>query len=448
MSKARSHVFPRHTKAVLPTVARGEGAYLFDTAGKQYLDACGGAAVSCLGHSAIPVLEAAKGQLDKIAWAHTSFFTSEPAERLADKLIARAPAGIDRVYFVSGGSEAIEAAIKLARQYHMERGEGSRAHVIARWQSYHGNTLGALATGGNRWRRTQFEPLLTDAMSHIDPCHYWRWGEPGETPEVYGQRVANQLEARILELGPETVAAFVAEPVVGATMGAVPAVEGYFKRIREICDQYGVLLILDEVMCGMGRTGRWFACEDDNIAPDIVCIAKGLGAGIQPIGAMLCSGEIYDAIEGGSGFFQHGHTYLGHPAACAAGAAVLDEVDERDLLANVRTQGAALQEALEARLGQHPHVGDIRGRGLFRGVEIVADRETKATFDPKLGIAAKLKKRAFADGLMVYPMAGTIDGQHGDHVLIAPPFIIDESHIGELTDKLSASLDAVLAEVT
>ncbi len=447
MSSTSSHVFPRHTKAVLPTVAGGDGAYLVDTDGKRYLDACGGAAVSCLGHSATPVLEAAKAQLDKIAWAHTSFFTSEPAERLADKLIDRAPAGIDRVYFVSGGSEAVEAAIKLARQYHMERGEGSRAHVIARWQSYHGNTLGALAAGGNRWRRTQFEPLLTDAMSHIDPCHYWRWAEPGETPEAYGQRVANQLEERILELGPETVAAFVAEPVVGATMGAVPAVEGYFKRIREICDRYGVLLILDEVMCGMGRTGRWFACEDDGIAPDIVCIAKGLGAGIQPIGAMLCTGEIYAAIEGGSGFFQHGHTYLGHPAACAAGAAVLDEVDGRDLLMNVRTQGEALQQALEARLGQHPHIGDIRGRGLFRGVEIVADRETKATFDPALGIAAKLKKRAFADGLMVYPMSGTIDGQHGDHVLIAPPFIIDESHIGEITDKLSASLDAVLSEV-
>ncbi|MEO1494055.1 MAG: aspartate aminotransferase family protein [Pseudomonadota bacterium] len=441
-----SHVFPRHCHAALPTVATGEGPYLIDTDGKRYLDACGGAAVSCLGHSPTPVLEAAKTQLDQIAWAHSSFFTSEPAERLADMLIERAPEGIDRVYFVSGGSEAVEAAIKLARQYHMERGEGQRSRIIARWQSYHGNTLGALAAGGNRWRRAQFEPLLTDAMSHIDPCHYWRWGQPGETPEAYGHRVADQLEARIQELGSDTVAAFIAEPVVGATMGAVPAVPGYFKRIREICDRHGVLLILDEVMCGMGRTGRWFACEDDGISPDMVCIAKGLGAGIQPIGAMLCTGEIYDTIAGGSGFFQHGHTYLGHPAACAAGAAVLNEVDGRDLLTNVREKGEALQQALETRLGQHPHVGDIRGRGLFRGVEIVADRETNAPFNPSLGLAAKLKKRAFADGLMVYPMAGSVDGQHGDHVLIAPPFIIDDDHIAQITDKLSTALESVLTE--
>ncbi len=444
----QSHVFPRHCHAVLPTVQSGDGPYLIDTDGKRYLDACCGAAVSCLGHSPTPVLEAAKAQLDQIAWAHSSFFTSEPAERLADMLIDRAPEGIDRVYFVSGGSEAVEAAIKLARQYQMEKGEGARSHIIARWQSYHGNTLGALAAGGNRWRRTQFEPLLTDAMSHIDACHYWRWGEPGESAEAYGLRMADQLETRIQELGPETVAAFIAEPVVGATLGAVPAVNGYFKRIREICDRHGVVLILDEVMCGMGRTGRWFACEDDGIAPDIVCIAKGLGAGIQPIGAMLCTGEVYDAISSGSGFFQHGHTYLGHPAACAAGAAVLEEVDRRDLLGNVRTQGDSLQHALEARLGQHPHIGDIRGRGLFRGIEIVADRETKATFDPARGIAAKLKKRAFADGLMVYPMSGTIDGRNGDHVLIAPPFIIDETHIAEITDRLSAALDAVLASTT
>ncbi len=441
-----SHVFHRHTKAQLPTVAAGDGPYLIDDSGKRYLDASGGAAVSCLGHSARPVLDAVKAQLDRIAYAHSSFFTSEPAERLADRLIAKAPPGIERVYFLSGGSEAIEAAIKLARQYHMEKGEASRRHVIARWQSYHGNTLGALSAGGNRWRRAQFEPLLSPAMSHVDPVHYWRWGEPGESPEEYGQRIAAQLDERIRELGPETVAAFIAEPVVGATMGAVPAPPGYFKRIREICDEHGVLLILDEVMCGMGRTGTLFASEQEGIAPDIVAVAKGLGAGIQPIGAMLCSGAIYAAIEAGSGFFQHGHTYMGHPTVCAAGIAVLDEIESRDLLANVRAQGEALQAALEARLGQHPHVGDIRGRGLFRGLEIVEDRETKAPFDPKKGIAARLKKRAFGDGLMVYPMSGTVDGQHGDHVLLAPPFIIGEEHVAEITDKLARAIDATLAE--
>jgi adenosylmethionine-8-amino-7-oxononanoate aminotransferase len=439
-----SHVFPRHCKAVLPTAVGGDGPYLIDSTGKRYLDACGGAAVSCLGHSATEVTEAVKAQLDRIPYAHTSFFTSEPAEELADILISKAPEGIERVYFVSGGSEATEAAIKLARQYHMEKGETSRRHVIARWQSYHGNTLGALSAGGNRWRRAQFQPLLVPAMYHIDPCHYWRWGEPGESPEEYGLRVANQLDEKIRELGPETVAAFIAEPVVGATMGAVPAAPGYYKRIREICDQHGVLLILDEVMCGMGRTGYLFACEADGIAPDIVCIAKGLGAGIQPIGAMLCAGEIYATIENGSGFFQHGHTYLGHPAACAAGVAVLNRIPE--LLPNVQAMGEKLQDALTAALGQHPHVGDVRGRGLFRGVELVADKETKEPFAPALGVAAKLKKACFADGLMVYPMAGTIDGQHGDHALIAPPFIIGDAHVEEIVTKFTGALERTLRE--
>ncbi len=444
MSRNQSHVFPRHTKADLPVVAGGDGPYLIDTAGKRYLDGCGGAAVSCLGHSAHEVTEAAKAQLDRIPYAHTSFFTSEPAEHLADMLIERAPQAIDRVYFVSGGSEATEAAIKLARQVFTEKSETSRRHVIARWQSYHGNTLGALSAGGNRWRRAQFEPLLVGAMHHVDACHYYRWGADGESPEEYGQRIANQLDEKIRELGPETVAAFIAEPVVGATMGAVPAVPGYFKRIREICDEHGVLLILDEVMCGMGRTGHIFACEADGITPDIICIAKGLGAGVQPIGAMLCTSEIYDIIEHGSGFFQHGHTYLGHATACAAGVAVMERIP--GLMPNVQDMGKKLQAALMAAMGDHPHVGDIRGRGLFRGVEIVEDRATKEPFNPGLGVAAKLKKACFADGLMVYPMSGTIDGRHGDHALIAPPFIIDETHVAEIADKLSGALDRVIGE--
>ncbi|MEM8819447.1 MAG: aspartate aminotransferase family protein [Pseudomonadota bacterium] len=452
-----SHVFPRHTKAKLPVIAGGDGCYLIDETGKRYFDACGGAAVSCLGHSAGAVTEAAKRQLDTIPYAHTSFFTSRPAEDLADRLIARAPEGIERVYFVSGGSEATEAAMKLARQYWLEKGEGARRHVIARWQSYHGNTLGALSAGGNRWRRGQFEPMLSAAMHHVDPVHYWRFAEEGESPEAYGRRAADSLDAKIRELGPETVAAFIAEPVVGATMGAVPAVHGYWTRIREICDAHGVLLILDEVMCGMGRTGTLFAAESvaDSLAegpdgaveavrPDILCIAKGLGAGVQPIGAMLCTGEIYRRIEAGSGFFQHGHTYLAHPTACAASLAVLDQIEERDLLTSVRTQGAALQAALEAAFGQHPHVGDVRGRGLFRGVEIVADRASKAPFDPSLSVAAKLKKAAFERGLMVYPMSGTVDGRLGDHVLIAPPFILENEQIPEIVEPLTEALDAVL----
>lgn len=440
-----SFVFQRHTKADLPVVTGGDGPWLIDSAGKRYLDASGGAAVSCLGHSNRNVIEAVKAQLDRIAYAHTSFFTSQPAEELAEMLVARAPDTIKRVYFVSGGSEATEAAIKLARQYFLEKGEPARSQIIARWQSYHGNTLGALSAGGNRWRRGQFEPMLAPAMHHIDPCHYWRWGEPGESAQAYGRRMADQLERKILELGPETVAAFIVEPVVGATMGAVPAAPGYFARIREICDHYGVLLILDEVMCGMGRTGTLFASEQEGINPDIVCVAKGLGAGIQPIGAMLCSGEIHAAIEAGSGFFQHGHTYIGHPAACAAGVAVLKEIEANDLLANVRAVGDRLKSALEARFGQHPAVGDIRGRGLFIGMELVADKDSKAPFDPACKLAASIKSAAMREGLMCYPMSGTVDGLNGDHILLAPPYMIDEGHVDEIVTRLERALLGALA---
>ncbi|WP_425078180.1 aspartate aminotransferase family protein [Ruegeria denitrificans] len=437
-----SHVFPRHTKSELPVAAGGDGAYLIDAEGKRYLD-CGDAAVSCLGHSNPAVIRAVQQQVEQIAFAHTGFMTSEPAEALADLLIQHAPGDLDRVYFVSGGSESTEAAIKLARQYFLEIGQPERRHVIARKQSYHGNTLGALSAGGNAWRRTQFAPMLIE-MTHISACYEYAEKPGDESSFDYGQRVANELEAEILRLGPETVMAFMAEPVVGATLGAVPAVEGYFKRIREICDQYGVLLILDEVMCGMGRTGHLFACDHDGVAPDILCIAKGLGAGYQPIGAMLCTDKIFGAIRDGSGFFQHGHTYIGHPVATAAALAVVRELTEGDLPARAGRMGSKLQSALEAAFGQHPNVGDLRGRGLFRGVELVADRETKTPFDPSLGIAGKIKKAALAEGLICYPMAGTRDGRNGDHILLAPPFIIEEDQIGELVSKLERSFSAVL----
>ncbi len=438
------HVFGRSTRGTLPTAAHGDGCYIVDTEGRRYLDGSGGAAVSCLGHSDDGVRAALHAQLDRLAFAHTGFFTSEPAEQLADRLAAAAPQGIDRVYLLSGGSEAVEAALKLARQYFLEIGQPERHRVIARRQSYHGNTLGALAAGGNLWRRAQFAPLLVE-VSHIAPCYAYRDRAEDESLEAYGLRVADELEAEIRRLGPETVMAFIAEPVVGATAGAVPAVPGYLKRIREICDAHGVLLILDEVMCGMGRTGHLFACAEDGVAPDMITIAKGLGAGYQPIGALMTSGRIYDAIAAGSGFFQHGHTYMGHPMAAAAANAVLDAIEQRDLLARVRTQGENLSAALHARLGQHAHVGDIRGRGLFRGVELVADRETKATFDPAAKLHARIKAEAMAAGLICYPMGGTIDGVHGDHVLLAPPFIIEDAQIDELTDKLATAIDRALA---
>ncbi len=437
-----SHVFPRHNKTQPPTALRGEGVYLYDQDGMAYFDGSGGAAVSCLGHSDQDVIKAVQAQIEQLAFAHTGFFTSEPAEALADLLTTNAPDGITRVYFTSGGSEAVESALKLARQYHLERGEASRHRFIARRQSYHGNTLGALAVSGNQWRRAPFDPMLIE-VSHIAPCYEYRDRREDESQEQYGQRVANELEAEILRLGPETVAAFIAEPVVGATAGAVPAVTGYLKRIREICDRHGVLLILDEVMCGMGRTGRLFACAEDEVVPDIITIAKGLGAGYQPIGAMLCQDKIYQAITEGSGFFQHGHTYIGHPTACAAGRVVVEKLTDGGLAERSRIMGARLQDALTDAFGQHPHIGDIRGRGLFRGLEIVADRETKRPFDPDRAIHKACKKASFEAGLICYPMGGTIDGRHGDHILLAPPFILEDHHLDEIVTKLDQTFATV-----
>ena len=438
-----SHIFPRHTKQLPPVAVRGEGCYLYDDTGKQYLDASGGAAVSCLGHGDQTIIDAVKAQLDKLAYAHTGFLTSEPAETLADLLIEHAPGDLDRVYLVSGGSEAVEAALKLARQYFVEKGEPNRGRLISRKQSYHGNTMGALSAGGNAWRRAHFDPLLID-MSHIDPCYEYRLKRDDETSEEYGLRSANLLEKELLRVGPETVMAFIAEPVVGATSGAMTAAPGYFKRIREICDQYGILLILDEVMCGMGRTGSLFSCNQEGVTPDILCIAKGLGGGYQPIGAMLCSRQIYETIENGTGFFQHGHTYVGHPAAAAAGVAVVNAMLDRNLIPRVTKQGEKLMAALHAHFGQHPHVGDIRGRGLFQGVELVANRETKAPFDPSRKIAGKIKKAAFEAGMICYPMSGTVEGELGDHVLLAPPFIINDDQIDELVQKLSGAIDVAI----
>ncbi|HTN28701.1 MAG TPA: aspartate aminotransferase family protein [Burkholderiales bacterium] len=438
-----THVFHRDPRIAYPVAVRGEGCYLYDRDGKRYLDASGGAAVSCLGHSDRAVVEAIQRQLGKLAFAHTSFFTNEPMEALADALIARSPKAFDKIYFVSGGSEAIEASLKLARQYFVEKGEPQRRHVIARRQSYHGNTLGALAVGGNQWRRKQFEPLLIEA-AHVSPCYAYRGKETGESDEQYAQRLAQELEAQILELGHDSVIAFVAETVVGATLGAVAPVPGYFKRVREVCDRYGVLLILDEVMCGMGRCGSLWAFEAEGIIPDLVTIAKGLGAGYQPVGAVVVTKKVYDAITSGSGFFQHGHTYLGHAAACAGALAVQERLHNDGLLARVNPLGALFEKKLRAAFGSHSNVGDIRGRGLFWGVELVADRAMKQPFDPALRVNARLKKEALASGLMCYPMGGTIDGSRGDHVMLAPPFIAEEAQLDECVEKLARALDSTL----
>jgi adenosylmethionine-8-amino-7-oxononanoate aminotransferase len=438
-----THVFHRDPRASYPVAVRGDGAYLIDRDGKRYLDASGGAAVSCLGHSDRAVIRAIQEQLARLPFAHTSFFTNEPMEALADALVSRAPATLQKVYFVSGGSEAMEAALKLARQYFVDRGETQRRHVIGRRQSYHGNTLGALAVGGNQWRRRQFEPLLVET-THVSACYAYRGRRDAESEEEYGARLATELEAEIRRLGEDRVIAFVAETVVGATLGAAAPVRGYFARVREVCDRYGVLLILDEVMCGMGRCGALWSFEQEGVVPDLVAIAKGLGAGYQPIGAVMVSRAIFDAVVSGSGFFQHGHTYLGHAAACAGALAVQKRLHDDGVLARVKPLGAALEGRLREKFGAHPCIGDIRGRGLFWGLELVSNRATKEPFDPALRIHARLKKAALAAGLMCYPMGGTIDGMRGDHVLLAPPFILEEWQLDELVTRLGDALDAVL----
>ncbi|NJO32463.1 MAG: aspartate aminotransferase family protein [Rhodospirillales bacterium] len=426
-----------------PVAESSRGLVIRDAEGKEYIDASGGAAVSCLGHSHPDVLAAMHAQLDKLAYAHTSFFTTAVAEELAEDLIAHAPPGMGHVYFVSGGSEAIEAALKMARQYFVEIGQPQRQHFIARRQSYHGNTLGALAVGGNEWRRKQFAPLLIETH-HVSPCFEYRQRRPDETPVQYGERLARELERQIEALGPETVIAFIAETVGGATAGAITAVEGYFGRVREICDRHGILLILDEVMCGMGRTGTLHACEQEGIAPDLMAIAKGLGGGFAPIGAVLVAERILKAFEAGSGMFQHGHTYLGHPLACAGALAVQQVIRRDNLLENVRRQGTHLARRFERALRQSPHVGDVRGRGLFQAIELVRDRAKQEPFDPRHKLHARIKQEAMARGLMVYPMGGTIDGARGDHVLLAPPFITDARAIDTIVERLGDAVDAAI----
>jgi len=436
-----SHVFHRHLRQDYPIAVAGDGPYLIDVQGRRYLDGSGGAAVSCLGHGHPAVVAAVREQVARLEYAHTSFMSSGPAEALADDLIAHAPVGLSHVYFVSGGSEGVEAALKMAVQYHAECGRPHKNRIIARWQSYHGNTLGALSAGGNRSRRAQFASLLLD-VSHIGECNAYRGQRADETLAAYGRRVADELEGEIRRLGADNVAAFIAEPVVGATMGAVPAAPGYFERIREICSRHGVLLILDEVMCGMGRTGTLHACEQEGVVPDLEIVAKGLGAGYQPIGAVLVNGAIVDAVRAGSGFFQHGHTYLGHPVACAAALAVQREV--RPLLPQVRAHGERLFTLLHARLGTHPNVGDLRGRGLFAGIELVADRATKTPLPPARKVHARIKAAAMERGLLCYPAGGTSDGEQGDHVLLAPPFTCTIAQLEELVDKLGQAIEAEL----
>ncbi|MBI94601.1 MAG: aspartate aminotransferase family protein [Gemmatimonadaceae bacterium] len=439
-------VLHRNLKVTPPLVVRSSGAYLIDSEGRKYIDACGGAAVSCLGHNNRRIVDAISKQLDKVAYAHTSFFTNEPAEQLARALVDRAPIGFGngRVMFLGSGSEAMEAALKLARQYHLERGAVKRSRVIAREMAYHGNTLGALAVGGHPQRRAPYEPLLIE-VGRVPACYGYRNKKEGEIEEAFGERMANALADEILRLGPETVAAFVCEPVSGATLGCVPPATGYFERVREICTRYGVLLIADEVMCGMGRTGTTFALEQEETAPDIITIAKGLGAGYQPIAGVMASEQVVSTLVAGSSTLWNGHTYMSHAVACAGALAVLQVVEEEQLLNNVRTQGDRLGQLLLDRFGDHPHVGDVRGRGLFWAIELVEDRLTKEPFPPALNLASRIKSTAHDNGMLCYPSAGCVDGKRGDHVLLAPSYDVTQEQLHDVIDILDETIEACLS---
>ncbi|MEN3275119.1 MAG: hypothetical protein V7631_909 [Massilia sp.] len=438
-----SYIIHRSLHQTPPVASSASGITIFDTAGNAYLDASGGAAVSSLGHGHPDVIAAMHRQIDRCAYAHTAFFTTEVAEELAERLVAQAPAGIEAVYLVSGGSEAMETALKLARQYFVESGETGRSTFIARRQSYHGNTLGALAVGGNEWRRKPFAPLLMD-VPRVAPCYEYRDRPERQNVDDYTALLLDELETAIMAAGPERVIGFVAEPVVGATGGAIPPTPGYFKGVRAICDRHGILFIADEVMCGMGRTGTMFAIEQDGVAPDIIAVAKGLAGGYQPVGAVLAQGAIVDRLRHGSGSFLHGHTYIGHPVAAAAALAVQQVIARDGLLEQVQKRGATLRRMLGDVFGKHEHVGDIRGRGLFVGIELVQDRATKEPFAPARKLHAAIKTEAMARGLMVYPMGGTIDGQRGDHILLAPPFIVSAPELSEIVARLAEAVDAAI----
>ena len=430
-----SHIIHRSLRHTPLVAASAAGAYITDVNGQRYLDACGGAAVSCLGHAHPDVLAAMHQQIDRLAYAHTGFFTSDTVEQLAEQLTRTAPGDLNYAYFVSGGSEAVETALKLARQYCVEIGQPERTRFIARQQSYHGNTLGALAVGGNEWRRRQFAPLLIDVI-RVSACNEYRDRRADESQQQYTQRLLRELEQSIVAADPATIIGFCAETVVGATTGAMPPTPGYLQGVRAICDKYGILYIADEVMCGMGRTGTLHAFEQDAVVPDLVTIAKGLGGGYQPIGAVLASEKIVAALQAGSGLFQHGHTYICHATAASAALAVQQVIERDNLLEAVQQQGAYLHRALHEALSDLPHVGHTRGRGLFAGVELVLDKASKTPFDPHLKLHAAIKANCMARGLLVYPMGGTVDGHYGDHVLIAPPFIVTPSQLDFVVDTL------------
>ncbi|MAI91830.1 MAG: aspartate aminotransferase family protein [Hyphomonadaceae bacterium TMED5] len=439
-----SKLFHRKLGVELPAVASASGIYIRLKGGGEIIDASCGSAVSCIGHSHPRVVAALREQIGRLDFAYSGTYSVEPAEELADLLVESGKGAFSRVIYVGSGSEAMEASIKLARQYHVERGEPQRTHVIARRQSYHGATFGALSSGGHMMRRRIYEDMLPVSFSHVSPCYAYRGQGEDETVDAYTDRLAKELEDEITRVGEDKAIAFCAEPVVGAALGCVPAEAGYFKKIRSVCDRYGVLLILDEVMCGMGRSGTLHAWEQEGIRPDIQATAKGLAAGYVPLGAVLVSPKVVNAVLEGSGILNHGQTFQAHPLACRAGLEVQRVMQEDKLV----EQGKGLGELLESRLkdvfGEHPHVGDIRGRGLFWALEFVKNRHTKECFPLEEGIADRVGKAAFEHGMAIYPGVGTSDGETGDHVIIAPPFTASDSEIEMIVERLKLAVTDIL----
>jgi adenosylmethionine-8-amino-7-oxononanoate aminotransferase len=439
------HVFYRNPTKYYPTVDRAEGVYIYDREGRAYIDGSGGAAVVNIGHGVKEIENAMLKQAGRVAFTHGTHFTSEAAVDLAERIVRMCPQGLSRVYFLSGGSEAVETAVKMARQYQVDHGSALKFKVISRWASYHGNTLGALALSGHTGRRRYYQPLIQHTP-HIVPAYCYRCPF-GLEPEKCSIECAEDLEKTILYEGPDSVSAFIAEPVVGSTAGALVPKDGYFQRIREICDRYDVLLIVDEVMSGIGRTGKNFAIDHWNVVPDLIVAAKGLAGGYSPLFCVVAREEIHRTIKGKNGVFVHGHTYSQNPLSCAIGAAVLDYIGEKDLVRASAEKGKYFLDKLKT-LYRHPIVGDVRGLGLFAGVEFVRDQKTKEPFDPKRRLNVLIGNRAFDKGLITYPGGGGADGVRGDHILLAPPFIITEAQMDRIVDILDESIDEISLEIS
>ncbi len=430
------HIFFRSAGEVNPVVDRADGIYCYDESGKRYIDGMGGVGVVSIGHNVPEIREAALRQMEKVCFAHPFHWKNKPHMEVTERIARFAPEGMTRVFLCSGGSEANESAIKLARQYHVERGKPSKYKVVTRWSSFHGNTLGTLSVGGMRSRRDLFTPLLTD-MPHIAPCNCYHCPFGMEYPAC-ALRCARDLEDTINRVGPDNIAAFIAEPIVGAAGGALTAPAGYFQAIREICDRHDILMIMDEVITGFGRTGRNFGIEHWDVVPDIICTGKGLSSGYTPLGAMIVHERVFEPFRSGRGF-AHGYTYGGNPLSCAIGNAVLKYIEEHQLVGNVaRLEGHFFTRGRE--LLAVGSVGDVRGKGLFMGIEFVADKATRAPFDPKLNIAGRIADVAFVNGLIVGAGKGGIDGVHGDHINLAPPFTCTEADLDEIIAILKASI--------